>query len=445
MAHLKCGNIIRAPTNGSYSKKYSNTNIYSLLDDNLGDMDIVDTRSLTTQTNSTKQKQIVEELPTKITGTYNENYNILYIDGIIRKKLEHEKYSHLTSLKNRLSNLNNMKMQSQTWLMRERTMDNIKRVEFEIREIESGQRLLQYNQKVSHLITEYKKYGGIVKNVVFGNEEEAYKSITDDVRKRLAIIDEYLDIASEYITLDIIKINNIPNDICIGCGTSLAKVATTDDGTIRCPNGECQIEHRSIIMTKSAKDASRINTNNNNDDESIENFRKAFARYQGLQNKPDDKLYKDLDDYFIRCGRPIGDDIKLLPLNNRGRRGDTNHKMLLSALSETGHSEYYEDVNLIGHEYWGWELPNVAHLKEQIERDYIETQKAYYQIPKDERLRNSSLGTQYRLWRHLQLRGHVCYMDEFKIAENNDSIRIHHKLWRQMCDGCHNPDIYYID
>jgi hypothetical protein len=106
--------------------------------------------------------------------------------------------------------------------------------------------------------------------------------------------------------------------VCHGCGTSLLKVAPTEEGTIRCPNPDCQTEHNQIIMAKLAKDGSRINTNNSTDDESIDNFLRAFMRYQGLQiEQPDETLYDELDDYFIRYGRPTGDEIKLLPLNNR--------------------------------------------------------------------------------------------------------------------------------
>lgn len=426
----------------SNGKKPSTRDIYSVLDDDVGDIDLVDTRFIRTATNG--DTHIIEELPTKITGSYNENYNILYLDGIIRKKLEQEKHNHLLSLKNRLKTLNTMKMQPQTWLMRERTMDNIKKVEREIRQIETGERIRKYNKRVDHLIKEYKTFGEVVKTVFFRNTEETQKEISEDTRRRLAVIDEYLDIARDYITLDIIKINNTPTDLCTGCGTSLAKVATNEEGTIRCPNEECQIEHRAIIMTKSAKDATRINTTSSNDDESIENFRKAFTRYQGLQNKPDKSLYDDLDKYFIGCGRPTGEQIRKLPLNSKGRRGDTDHKMLWNALSETNHSEYYEDANLIGHIYWGWTLPDVAHLKDQIEQDYIETQAVFYQIPADERDRTSSPATQFRLWKHLQLRGHPCHRCEFKIAENSESNRIHEDIWKRMCDGCDNPDIYYI-
>lgn len=435
-------------SNVKLTRSVNNGNI--LLEDNMGELDIVDTRKFSNNIDKTNpckfQENIIEDLPNKITGSYNEDYNIIYVDEIIRKKLKQEKFAHLQSLKNRYKTLEGLSMQPQTYIARERTLENMKKIKNQIDQIESGERIRIYESKVEEILNKYRKYNGKVKTIIFDVEEEQkFQELDDDVRHRIALIDNFLDIATDYIHVDVIRINNRPSDICSGCGISLAKVATNDEGTVRCPNQDCQTEHNVIITAKLAKDGSRINSNNSIDDESIDNFIRAFIRYQGLQSeRPDDSIYDELDHYFARHDRPSGSQIRNLPLNERGRRGDTNHKMLWNALSQIGHSEYYEDANYIGHVYWGWALPNVMHLKERIIDKYNKTQKVFYQIPPEERCRNSSLGTQYRLWRHLQLEGHDCYMEEFKIAENPDSLRTHNKLWRLMCEGSNDPDIFYI-
>lgn len=421
-------------------------NKFNLLDDNMGELDIVDTRKYMPRTMNSQDDIILEDLPNKISGTYNEDYNIIYVDEIIRKKLRQEKFTHLHGLKMRYKSLEAISLSPQTYVMREKTLDAMKRLNGEIDQIESGEKLKIYHDRVKNILAEYRKYNGRVKTIIFDIEEkEHYEELNDELRHRIHLIDKYLDIASEYILIDVIRVNNRPADICTGCGISLAKVATSEEGTIRCPNLDCQTEHNVIILAKLAKDSSRINTNNNTDDESIENFLRAFIRYQGLQpDGPEDFIYEELDTYFARHDRPSGEEIKRMVLNSRGRRGDTDHKMLWNALSQIGRSEYYEDANLIGHVYWGWTLPNVMHLKERIIHKYNKTQKVFYQIPSEERGRTSSLGTQYRLWRHLQLEGHECYMDEFKIAENPESLRTHNKLWRLMCEGANDPEIQYI-
>ncbi len=437
--------LTRYPSNNqTIPNSYINTELF-LLNDDLGELDLIDTRKYVSHKETPENNIFLDEIPTKISGTYTEDYNIIYIDEIIKKKLQREKFAYLQDLRNKYKILSDASLQPQTYVMRNKTLDSMKKVHLEILQIETGEKLKIYEDKVKEIITEYKKYKGNVKTVFFGIEEEKYEEMNDDLKNRIFLIDSYLDIASDYIQIDIVRINDRPTDICIGCGISLAKVATNEEGTIRCPNPECLAEHNVIILAKSAKDGSRINTNNTADDESIDNFLRAFIRYQGLQpDYPDQTLYNELDEYFCRHDRPIGEEIRKLPLNNKGRRGDTDHKMLWNALSQIGRSEYYEDANLIGHIYWGWTLHNIMHLKERIIDKYNKTQKVFYQISPEERGRNSSLGTQYRLWRHLQLEGHDCEKDEFKIAENSESLRTHNKLWRLMCEYANDPEIYYI-
>ncbi len=414
------------------------SNNFLLFNDDIGELEFVDTRTLLRDDN------YLETLPTKIVANYTEDYNIFYLDEIIKKKLQQERYTVLPEYKKRYKNYEIEIMQPQTYVMRDQTLKLMEKLKSDIDDIESGNRLIQYEHKVKDILENYKTYSGTIKTVVFDlndDEDEDYE-LTDEIKHRLFYIENFLEIASEYLDIDIVRVNKRPSELCVECGYALAKIATNEDGTQRCP--QCLTEHDVIITMKSAKDGARINTNNMSEDESIDNFLRAFIRYQGVQTDvPPDSVYEELDDYFIRHGRPIGAEIQKCPLNARGRRGDTTHKMLWSALSQIGRSDYYEHANLIGHNYWGWTLPNVMHLRERIIDKYNKTQKGFYQIPPEERCRTSSLGTQYRLWRHLQLEDHECYIDEFKIAENPDSLRIHNRFWRIMCEACNDPEIYY--
>ena len=89
-------------------------------------------------------------------------------------------------------------------------------------------------------------------------------------------------------------------------------------------------------------------------------------------------------------------------------------------------------------------MPNISNYKDIIIKHYKETQKVYNEIPFNIRQRDSSLGTQYRLWKHLQLVGYKCSRKEFNISENKDSLNRHQKLWKYMCDNSESDDIYYI-
>lgn len=416
---------------------------YFILTDGMGDIDIIDTRGMASGNICTLNKQ--EKLPTRITGSYDEDYNILYVDDIIRKTLIAEKHNKLPILQRQLAQQHLNLSQPQKTVARKLTLSTIQSLQSQIAEIENGSRLQFYINSVDTLLDNYRHFKGNVRVIVFDEDESSPVKEPDNiVIQRLSIIDQYFSIASKYIEINVVRNKQYHEDICNGCHEPLSNVAINEDGTQRCPN--CDTEHDVIIMVKLPKDGIRINTSVSSEDESIESFKKAFTRYQGLQTDvPDKSIYEELDNYFRSNDCPTSDEVRRRPLNDRGRREGTNHKMLWDALSKIGRSKYYEDANYIGHHYWGWILPNVEHLRERILDKYYKTQKEYYKIPREERDRTSSLGTQYRLWRLLQLENHECYIDEFRIAENPDSIRIHDRLWKIMCDNCPDEDIYYIN
>ena len=47
---------------------------FSLLEDNMGELDIVDTRKFSAQTSNSRETYVMEEIPTKLSGTYNEEH-----------------------------------------------------------------------------------------------------------------------------------------------------------------------------------------------------------------------------------------------------------------------------------------------------------------------------------------------------------------------------------
>lgn len=372
--------------------------------------------------NVLKNTNTQKKIPTKIQDTYKDDYDINYIHEIILSKLLQEK-DNLQNLYTELNNLKLLESKPQTYNLKKETLQSIHELEKEINLIKTGNKLKTYHEEVDELIIEYL------------NLKKKQELNENELNKRLYIIDKYLKIAKKYIQINITRIITKEINCCLNCKTSLDGITSTNEGIIRCIN--CHNEHKIVNFVKTIQ----INDNEND----IENFIKALMRYQGLQNNPPTILYTKLDNYFKERELPISKEIKSLPYNEYGKKGNTNKEMLFIALSNIGYSSYYEDINLIGHIYWDWKLPNLTHLKDKILRHYTITQKSFYKIPIEIRCRISSLGTQYRLWRHLELVGHPCYMNEFKIAENNDSLQNHHRIWKMMCELSNDPEIYYIE
>src|SRR5581483_7244727 len=114
-----------------------------------------------------------------------------------------------------------------------------------------------------------------------------------------------------------------------------------------------------------------------------------------------------------RLGKSTSDVILKQPHIARGRKANTNLVMMWKALHDINYSQLYEDAMLICHLYWGWILPDLSHIEEVILSDYDKTQKVYKSLDK---LRSSSLGTQFRLFKHIQLRTNDCDIEDFKIV-----------------------------
>jgi hypothetical protein len=379
------------------------------------------------------------EIPDVIEASYVNDFNLIYIHDVIIRKLRAE-YGFIPSLKAELDKELKIIKQPQTILERRNSMDKIRNLKKKIEDIQEGKRMREYMDKAEPLMKKYESMVPTMRKINFQSTEkertEALQKEEYDPEyiKKMEVIRKYLDIAQKYINIRVIQKKKNVN-FC-ACGYDLNDVHIDNFGTQICPS--CGNERYIIGYNLCRRDT----LSSRNDYSDRDNFEKALRRYQGKQvDKIPGTLFRDLDEYFSSRGMAVGDEVKERDFDSRGRKRGTELPMLYKALQETGYSSLYEDANLIAHRYWGWKLPDVSHLEPIIMNDYEATQKVYNTLPKD---RSSSLGTQFRLFKHLQLRGHHCTIDDFKIVKMRSSLEFHDETWRQMCDKCENPEIYFI-
>lgn len=291
---------------------------------------------------------------------------------------------------------------------------------------------IKYMNDVENILQEYNKVASNKSKgvVVFYKIKDVEEPET--IVKRLKIIQEYLNIAKNHIRLEIIQKIQI-KILCPGCGIDLNNIFLDEDsGMCICP--QCGYERETISYNSTYKDVQRINLGNKNNYDDCENFRKALQRFQGKQShRPPKKLYEQLDEYFKKMGKYSSKEIQSLPINEEGQKKGTSREMMFEALSETNNSAYYDDINLILHIYWGWNLPNICHLEEKIMDDYISTQKVYNSIQNKDR--NASLNIQFRLFVHLKAADYPCNKNDFKIQTSRDSLIFHNEMWKVMCEA----------
>ena len=373
----------------------------------------------------------IDDVPDKIFAVYKTDYDILQTDKIITKKITNEKTSKLKKLKLKLVREMPRLETPQTMIERKMTIKRIAAINREISDINSDKKMSEYLQKVSPYLEMYKKLGPGIKMVSFHDGKELKNKTIDETRN--IAISGFVREAKNFFNIDVIQ-EVVYNNVCEGCGESLVGVLINDGGNQQCPH--CNVEKYVGNIVPIKKDVIKTPISNS-DYEDRNNFYKCVLRYVGKQvNKLPDNMGKRLDEYFLSNWGTTTDNIRKMPLNSDGRRGDTDPSFLHKILAECDYSDYYEDTNLIGSIYLGWKLPDISHLITVIMSDYDKTQRVYNQLEKE---RSSSLGTQFRLFKHLELRGVNCRVGDFKITKGLGSHEFHERTWRAMCEGTRDP------
>jgi len=427
--HINFGNGSTKSTNTEITQQFNDNTSSSFLTNlpTLKTFGINVTNHVSSNDNNTND----EEIPQVIKGKYKEDFNILDVHNSILKKFQYEKNKYLFQL-HKKRDLELLKMKKpQNMVERKNSLHQLEVIEKEIHKITDEEELKNYLSQVSELIELYKELGTIPKIISFKSKEKVL--VPDESHEkqtfRHLIISRYLEIARSYIQIDIIH-DVESNTKCPGCDQQHDESYIDDSGMQYCP--QCFLEREVVAKTPFYKDNSRVNTSSRNNYEDRENFLKAMMRFQGKQpNNLPPNLFPQLDNYFKSYGLPTGEDVKQLPLDNRGRRGKTNKDMIYKALYDIGYASFYEDVNLLCHLYWGWDLPDISHLEDTIMDDYDLSQRVYERIKID---RKSCLNTQYRLFKHLQHRGYPCRADDFKIVKTREILEYHEEMWKRICE-----------
>ena len=299
--------------------------------------------------------------------------------------------------------------------------------------IEPEDKKNKYICDTSVLILEYKKFGPYKRVVTFGpqpvinNEKENELELLKR-EKRIQVISRYIFIAENYVDIDVIYQTN-QSKSCPQCKEDSTE--QNEAGFNNCTN--CGYEK--IIFN--VCDNYEIHRNTYKDED---NFRKTLDRYQG-KLEPDHNIMKiiisELDYYFKSYGMVTGEEIRKLEVDSRGKKKGTSYHMMYEALLGIG-KPIYEHTNIICSKYWGWDLPDITHLEEQIISDYKATQRVLVRLNKT---RKSSINTQYRLFKHLQLVEYPCSLSDFRVVKTRDSQEQHEILWEKMVTGC---DLKYI-
>lgn len=396
------------------------------------------------------QNEYLISIPDKIEGTYKYDFNIMEIHNQIVNKFHYEKEHKIKQLEHTLKMEETKINRRQNMVERKNSIKVINNIRKEMEDILSNKSFNEYIHKINPLLDAYNLLGSLSKIVSFAkirrsddNTEDVVPEDSISQERRHQLILDFIEIARRYIQIDLIREIKEGNN-CPVCGNKLDDTMSNidDDGISIC--SDCGIERISVVKTRFYQDNSRTNNSGNNYEDQA-NFKKGLMRYQGKQpDKPPVELYERLTEYFTENEIPkinIGNDIikfvtpkdiKLLPLNEEGEKDGTSRSLMYKALKDIDNTDYYDDINIILNEMWGWSLPDVSHLEDGIMEDYYISQRVYEVLPKD---RKSSLNSQFRLFKQLKRRKHPCKAKDFRIPTTYDILEFHNTMWNRICEA----------
>lgn len=259
------------------------------------------------------------------------------------------------------------------------------------------------------------------------------KGNIENQEEMLDIISQFLDIAEDYIILNIFPEEKI-KAACPACNKPVEDLEQANENGIQL----CSCGYRKI--TFSGINVSGGNLTSNSAYENRENFRKGMARKQGkMHSKIPDELIDRLDEYFSKKFDLSRKKVLSQKCDSDGVKPNTSLRMLRNALSDLEYSSLFNDIDYIAHIFWGWSLLDFSHLEEEMMNVYDDTQKVYDETPDKERA--ASLNLQWRMFHQLRGLNFFVSEDRFLFQESDKSLQFHREMWKKMCEESGRP--YY--
>lgn len=270
-----------------------------------------------------------------------------------------------------------------------------------------------------------------IKDIELDIEKKKYISMTSElldmynssVDDKADIINDYLDIAHNYINLTIHKKEEF-NNYCLNCGDEM--IYTGDVSNVqKCVS--CKFE-----MTINTNIRAHVRMSGGDEPKSINiaNFKKIMLAFEGKEGYVLKKELEDkLDDYFIKSAFK-----DLSKIKSGKNKHNSDISMMRRALKSIKRSDLFKNIYSICNQYFKWERNVIDDVENDILSLYEKTQIWFRNNPCSKR--NSSLNNQWLLYKLCE---HIIpnrfKKSDFMIISSNDSLMYHEDRWKQMLKG----------
>ena len=356
-----------------------------------------------------KLKEPEIELPNNFNAVYKDDFDILSAHRFVLAKLD-EKIKK-SKVSDKIKTLEKELQKRQSLVDRK---DRLRRIE----KLRSKQKRLStikedYIEETKDVLVKYKEIGSLERVLSFSSKEEKKQESDEKREYRQRLILDYLEKTRRYYQINAVWESDELK--CPGCGAEFPHEVADEFTPSAC--AECGVERKRLAKVPFSSENIKDNINRNNYEER-KNFIKAMERFQGKQVIKNTKtLFSDLDDFF--------------PVNDKGKKEGTSKPLMFKALNEKGYSHYYKNINLICHLYWGWSLPDLSDIEDNLLIDYDAFQRVYEKIKTG---RRSCLNTDYMLLILLLKQGYRCSSEDFKIVRTDEIFDEYEDTRRKVYD-----------
>lgn len=352
---------------------------------------------------STNNKNNVVEDNNCIVDKYVDDYDITKVDIKIKSILEQDQEKLQCEIE-RLEWIKNNSVLEDDKTKAEELIDKIEREEIDTL---NGKELRRYIKVSKPYIGSYKRISGKGnKNNVFGVKK---KKLSDDEEKeRNKIVSDYLNLARNYITLNLTKvIDKNKSRYCDECENPEELVE--ESGCLYCEDcGKYFNIYREITKPSIKKD----------NEEKEQYFKDHMDHYQGKQSTtPNEKVFG-----------VINREMKKYNISKK----DVTKDLLREWLKKNKLRDGYKHINYIYHLYTHKDIPNIP---DDIEGDILSDVRRFLSIYDDIKgSRKSFLTADFMLKMLLKKNGLEYNDEDFQDIKTENSEKEHTEIWNKGCD-----------
>ncbi len=341
-------------------------------------------------------------------------YNIIYIDSIIKQKLD-KRIEGLPSLQDELQEYLEI-LDSPNSKQKADAQKKIASIRRNIQDLSTTIEYGYYLFQTQPLIDKYVELSSsdVSRSFIKTKTQETKK----ENKEKGEIISKFVTIARDYVDIEDYA-RTFNKLICPDCESEDLRRSFGYESIYVC--FDCKLEVEMLDDTPTFRDTDRVNMSNRYTYSRKGHFSEAMKKFQGKQNIKVETLNCVVS--------KIGEEMRFYELT----KNTVTKDQIYQFLSEKKLSGHYDDINLLYHIITGNPCPDFSHLEDKLLELFDVQEKALIKVSSDNTVetRVNSINVYYKLYKLLQFLGWPCKKSEFYILKTKQKEDEHDEILKR--------------